>query len=252
MDLSQYTIQPTQTIFDALGKIEFNKKGFLIVTNENDIVLGTMTDGDIRRAFLKGLTVNNSIETIYSKNFNYINIEDSFERVIELFKPSKINFLPIIDARGKLTNVITKTQLHYALIEDIPFDLQFDFSFLDHFTLEHEIYNRPWGFYKTTFLNQYARAKIIKLYPGEELSLQEHKKREEHWVIVNGEGILIIGESEKKVVAGDYIYIPKGCKHKITNTSKTESLMISEVQLGEYFGEDDIIRYEDKYQRGKC
>lgn len=139
--------------------------------------------------------------------------------------------------------------MHYLLIEDIKFNLYFDFSTLDNKSIEHEIYNRPWGFYKTTFLNKYARAKIIKVYPEGALSLQEHKKREEHWVVIKGEGELIIGESIKIVRSGDYIYIPKGCKHKITNKCKNESLMISEVQLGEYFGEDDIIRYEDKYGR---
>jgi len=81
----------------------------------------------------------------------------------------------------------------------------YDFFSLDENQLEYEIYNRPWGIYKTTFLNKYSRAKIIKVYPKSELSLQEHKKREEHWIIVKGKGILIIGESTKNVSKGDYI-----------------------------------------------
>ncbi|OEF97736.1 hypothetical protein BHF68_14050 [Desulfuribacillus alkaliarsenatis] len=120
---------------------------------------------------------------------------------------------------------------------------------LDEEMIEHEIYDKPWGFFKTTFLNPYSRAKIIKINPLGELSLQEHSRREEHWVIIKGTGELIIGDSKKVMQAGDYIFIPKQCKHKITNISSTEPLMISEIQLGEYFGEDDIIRYDDKYGR---
>lgn len=81
------------------------------------------------------------------------------------------------------------------------------------------------------------------------LSLQEHKRREEHWVIINGEGRVTLGDSVKNVHAGDFIYIPKGCKHRLENPSGSEYLMVAEVQLGDYFGEDDIIRYEDIYGR---
>ena len=58
-----------------------------------------------------------------------------------------------------------------------------------------------------------------------------------------------MGESIKNVSSGSFIYVPKGCKHKLINTSSEEFLMVAEVQLGDYFGEDDIIRYEDKYGR---
>lgn len=145
--------------------------------------------------------------------------------------------------------MLTKVQLHTALLEGLEWDCRYDFSLLDGHTIDHEIYNRPWGYYKTVFLSDYSRAKIIQVNPGEELSLQEHKKREEHWVIVKGEGVMTIGESVRDVNEGSYIYIPKGCKHRVSNNSQSIPLMISEVQLGSYFGEDDVIRYEDKYGR---
>ena len=134
------------------------------------------------------------------------------------------------------------------LLENISFDLKYNFSAFDHYVLEHEIYNRPWGFYKSVILTSNAQAKIITVFPGEELSLQEHKKREEHWIIIKGRGKLILDESLSDIFPGKYIYIPRGCKHQIINNSD-ENIVLSEIQLGEYFGEDDIIRYADKYGR---
>lgn len=249
MNFDLYTIMENSTIFDSLVKIDKNNKRFLIVIGENLKVKGTLTDGDIRRAFIRGYTVSDMISSIYNQNFLYLDFDDSFDKVFNIFKETSAEFLPILNNKGQLVNLITKKEFHAALIEDINFSFDYNFESLDELTVDQEIFNRPWGFYKTTFINPYSRAKIIKVYPNEELSLQEHKKREEHWVIIAGCGELVLGESIKSVKAGDYIFIPKGCKHKIKNTSDTNSLMISEVQLGEYFGEDDIIRYEDKYGR---
>lgn len=249
MNFNPFLIHSKSTILQALKKIEMNNKGFLIVVNSLDQVVGTITDGDIRRAFIHNYTTDDYITTVFNKDFVYVSNLDSFNKIVHIFKSSKIEFLPILNKEKKLENMITKKQFHAALMEDITFTLDFNFLHLDELTVDHEIFNRPWGFYKTTFLNPYARAKIIKVFPNEELSLQEHKKREEHWIVIAGKGRLIIGESERAIQPGDYIFIPKACKHKVINTCKINSLMISEVQLGEYFGEDDIIRYDDKYGR---
>lgn len=135
------------------------------------------------------------------------------------------------------------------MLEDSKWQPNRDFSLLDDEKLEQEIYNRPWGYYKTVFLSDFTRAKIICVYPKGKLSIQEHKYREEHWVIVKGKGELTLGESIKSMTSGDYIFVPKSCKHSIENISDEENLFISEVQLGSYFGEDDIIRYSDIYGR---
>ncbi|MEK5071462.1 cupin domain-containing protein [Sporosarcina sp. FSL K6-1508] len=249
MNLTKYTLHENATILEALKQIELNKKGFVILINTNEVVKGTLTDGDIRRSLLKGKGLSSFACEALSGEFSFINVNDSFDKIIGFFKKSKIGFLPIVDKEGKLVNVLTKVQLHTALLEGLEWDCRYDFSLLDGHTIDHEIYNRPWGYYKTVFLSDYSRAKIIQVNPGEELSLQEHKKREEHWVIVKGEGVMTIGESVRDVNEGSYIYIPKGCKHRVSNNSQSIPLMISEVQLGSYFGEDDVIRYEDKYGR---
>lgn len=250
--MEDYTTAGDCTVIEVLKKIDKNKKGFLLVINEYFKVIGTLTDGDIRRALIAGKTLEDSIENIYNRDFNYVSIYMSFKDLVEAFKLRQIDFLPILDNEGKLINLITKKQLQILLLEDIRFDMRYNFFSLDETIIEHEIYSKPWGFFKTTFLSQFARAKVIKVDPLGELSLQEHKKREEHWVIIKGEADIVIGESKKHLMAGDYIFIPKTCRHKMINTSKCESLIISEIQMGEYFGEDDIIRYEDIYGRLKC
>ncbi|MEZ5334873.1 MAG: cupin domain-containing protein [Methanolobus sp.] len=249
MNITPYIIYPGQLIKEALEKIDANKHGFLIVVDDKNRVIGTLSDGDIRRGFLSGKSMEDPVSSVKCTDFEYITLNSSFEDLTQKFKSGKISFLPILKPSFEISNIITKRQFHVLLLEDLEYDLGSDFFSLDVSKLDQEIYNRPWGYYKTTFLNEQTRAKIIKVLPRGELSLQEHKKREEHWVIIKGSGEVIIGESIKNVNAGDYIYIPKGCKHKISNKSTSETLMISEVQLGEYFGEDDIIRYSDIYGR---
>ncbi len=245
--MNNLIIKNKDSIKTALQKLQENKKRFLICL-DNKLVSGLITDGDIRRGFLDGLTVSDSINKVINTNFQYLTLNSSFDEVCEKFKSDKIDFLPIVNNNMNLVNIITKKQFHIMLLENIDFDLKYNFSKFDNHTLEHEIYNRPWGFYKSTILTSHAQGKVITVFPKSELSLQEHKKREEHWVIIKGKGKVVLGESLIDVYPGKYIYIPKGCKHQIINDSD-ENIIFSEVQLGEYFGEDDIIRYSDKYGR---
>ena len=246
--MNNLIIKNKDSIKIALQKLQNNKKRFLICLDDSEVLLGLTTDGDIRRGFLDGLTVSDSISKVINTNFQYLTLNSSFDEVCEKFKSDKIDFLPIVNNNMNLVNIITKKQFHIMLLENIDFDLKYNFSKFDNHTLEHEIYNRPWGFYKSTILTSHAQGKVITVFPKSELSLQEHKKREEHWVIIKGKGKVVLGESLIDVYPGKYIYIPKGCKHQIINDSD-ENIIFSEVQLGEYFGEDDIIRYSDKYGR---
>lgn len=248
-EIGGFTISPLADILAALQKINSNKKGFLIVIDGNGVVQGTLTDGDIRRAFIAGKSVSDCILPIYSKKYKYLNETDSVAEAIDLFKKSKITFLPVIDGNRMLVNIITKSQLHSLLLQDIHADLNYDFLSLDEDIIDYEIFRRPWGFYKTTVYNNYFQSKIISVMPGERLSLQSHTHREEYWIVVHGTGVAQIGESKIEIKCGSSLFIPKGCKHRLSNTSMTDSLIITEVQLGEYLGEDDIIRYEDIYGR---
>jgi mannose-1-phosphate guanylyltransferase / mannose-6-phosphate isomerase len=245
MKFNLYTISKNSTIKDALKKIDINNKKFIIVQHDNR-VSGVLTDGDIRRLILSGKELSDKIT--YYKDYYFVDYKASFSDVCQIFKNNSIDFLPILKDR-KLFNIITKHQFHAMLLEDAVYNSNMDFSAFDDVTIEYEIHNRPWGFYKCVWLSSSAQAKIITLFPQSEISLQKHSMREEHWIVVKGQGRVINGNEDYIVSSGEYVRIPKGCKHKVTNNSSCNNLILSEVQLGTYFGEDDIIRYGDKYGR---
>ena len=244
----EFLIEPTASNLEALKKIDENGRGFLLVV-ENGKLFGTLTDGDIRRAFLSGRGFDDSIQGEYSKDYHALFWDEKLLTVAELFKKFKIDFIPIIDRKKNLKNLVMKAQLHSLLLQDTYVDLDYNFFQVDEQLVDDVIYPRPWGFYKTTVMNEYFKAKIISVRPKAALSLQYHNHRQEYWLVVHGEGIVELGDSILRVSAGNTVFIPKGCKHRATNDSETETLLISEVQTGEYFGEDDIIRLEDDYGR---
>ncbi|MBO5368705.1 CBS domain-containing protein [Methanocorpusculum sp.] len=250
-ELKIFSICLDASIVDAMQKIDENKKGFLIVM-DNEVVVGTLTDGDIRRAIINGHSPQSNISDIFVHDFTYVKSTDSFNHIIELFKDTKVKFIPIVDDEMRLCNVITKSNLHTLLLQDIPYDAFYPFNVLDDSLLEHEIYPRPWGYYKTTLLNKYCQCKIIRVNPHGVLSLQLHHKRDEQWIIVHGKGVVQIGDEIFEARPGYSFTIPRETIHRLRNSSDSESLIIAEVQMGEYFGEDDIIRIEDEYGRTNC
>jgi mannose-1-phosphate guanylyltransferase / mannose-6-phosphate isomerase len=107
---------------------------------------------------------------------------------------------------------------------------------------------RPWGWFESLALRDYFQVKRICVKPGASLSLQSHKHRSEHWIVVEGAAKVTIDDDVKLVSKGQSIYVPLGSKHRMENPGKAAMLLI-EVQIGTYLGEDDIIRYEDVYAR---
>jgi len=247
-NIKLFSVQEDIKIIDVLKKIDFNKKGFVTVVDSSNVLKGILTDGDIRRALIGGITLDCNISSLYNKTFECIYLDYEIGTIVEKFKSEELKFLPILDQDNHLIDVLTKKQFHVLLLKDIEFNLE-NLPEIAEEELDYEIFSRPWGFYKSTIIANHSQSKVIYVLPDSSLSLQEHKKREEHWVIIKGKGKVILGESELNVYPGKYIYIPKGCKHKISNTSSNNNLIFTEVQLGDYFGEDDIIRYEDKYGR---
>lgn len=107
---------------------------------------------------------------------------------------------------------------------------------------------RPWGEYEILLDGSDCKVKKIVVKPGGRLSLQYHFKRSEVWVIVSGSGLFTLDGSTDSVYPGKVVTIPAQGVHRIQNTGK-EDLVFIEVQLGTYFGEDDIVRIEDDYNR---
>lgn len=107
---------------------------------------------------------------------------------------------------------------------------------------------RPWGTYATLKEESGYKVKRITVRPGQSLSLQYHHKRAEHWVVVQGQAVVQVGDTEYPTRAGEYHYIPLKERHRLTNTGEDE-LVLVEVQCGTYLGEDDIVRLADVYGR---
>ena len=115
--------------------------------------------------------------------------------------------------------------------------------------LHREVY-RPWGKYDSIDTGERHQVKIITVKPGEKLSLQMHHHRSEHWIIVSGTAKVTNGEETFVLSENESTYIPAGVIHSLENPG-SDFLKLIEVQTGSYLGEDDIVRFEDKYGRVK-
>lgn len=113
--------------------------------------------------------------------------------------------------------------------------------------IHREVY-RPWGKYDSIDNGERYQVKRITVKPGEKLSIQMHHHRAEHWIVVSGTASVTNGDSVQLVTENQSVYIPVGQIHALENPGKILLEMI-EVQSGSYLGEDDIVRFEDRYGR---
>ena len=111
-----------------------------------------------------------------------------------------------------------------------------------------EISERPWGTFEVLTESDGYKVKRITVVPGGRLSLQSHQHRAEHWVVVTGTATVTVGKVAKKVAVNEHVHIPLRAKHRLENETSSPLVLI-EVQLGLYLGENDIVRYEDIYGR---
>jgi len=114
-------------------------------------------------------------------------------------------------------------------------------------TLHRQVY-RPWGSYDSLENEDDFQVKRLIVNPGAVLSLQLHHRRAEHWVVVRGTARITLNDDEFDLGVNESVHVPLGAKHRIANTG-AEPVHIIEVQCGDYLGEDDIVRFEDKYGR---
>jgi len=112
----------------------------------------------------------------------------------------------------------------------------------------HTLVHRPWGSFQSLATGSGYQVKHIVVKPGAALSLQMHQHRAEHWTIIKGTGLVTCGEQEQELQVNQSLFIPLGVKHRLVN-QQSDLLEVIEVQVGEYLGEDDIVRFEDLYGR---
>lgn len=108
---------------------------------------------------------------------------------------------------------------------------------------------RPWGHYEILLESPHCKVKQITVKPNKRLSYQYHKHRSEIWTIISGSGIFTLDGQTSMVITGDTLRIPLEARHRIENNNQDTDLIFIEIQRGTYFGEDDIIRIEDDFDR---
>ena len=107
---------------------------------------------------------------------------------------------------------------------------------------------RPWGTFENLLDTDYCKVKEIVIKKGGRPSYQYHHKRSEVWVVVQGEAVVTLDDVEYIFKAGEVVKVPVGTKHRVENKGEDDLIFI-ETQTGTYFGEDDIVRLEDNYNR---
>ena len=108
--------------------------------------------------------------------------------------------------------------------------------------------DRPWGHFEVVRDDDAFKIKLIFVRPGHRLSLQRHQRRSEHWVVASGRADVEVGEHRLQLGPGESVDVPRLTWHRLGN-SGSEDLVLLELQMGEYFGEDDIERRADDYGR---
>ncbi len=109
--------------------------------------------------------------------------------------------------------------------------------------------NRPWGNFTILDEGNGYKVKRIEVFPGKRLSYQKHSRRAEHWFVVAGTAKVTLDDNDIKVETGGAIDIPLGSAHRIENPDSETLLVFIEMQTGDYFGEDDIVRLDDDFGR---
>ncbi|CAN5739345.1 hypothetical protein BH24ACI1_BH24ACI1_11300 [soil metagenome] len=108
---------------------------------------------------------------------------------------------------------------------------------------------RPWGNFTVLDEGDEFKVKRIEVLPNKRLSYQKHDRRTEHWFVVRGTAKVTLNDTEILVKTGEAIDIRLGDKHRVENPDSKELLIFIETQTGDYFGEDDIVRFEDDFGR---
>tara|TARA_Y100000589_G_scaffold332162_1_gene389861 strand:- start:1188 stop:2624 length:1437 start_codon:yes stop_codon:yes gene_type:complete len=185
---------------------------------------------DIDGNFVTGDTLIRNVNNSYIRSENRLIVAMGLK-----------NMVVVETADAILVTDKNETQFVKEIVKDLESDGKSEANI-------HKTIYRPWGNYTSIAEGESWQVKKITVLSGKSLSLQMHKYRTEHWVVVNGTALVEINGEKKLLNKNESTYIPHEAKHRLSNPS-SESLTLIEVQSGNYLGEDDIIRFEDNYGR---
>ena len=173
----------------------------------------------------------------------YLNVKDCIlKSENRLIVGVDLNDLVIVETRDA---ILVANKSSSQLIKQIVEDLS-NMNFPESITNKKSY--RPWGNYVSLVESDLWQVKRLEIKIGESISLQKHKYRSEHWVVVDGIADVEIDNNKSTLNLNESIFVPKGAKHRLSNKGD-RNLVIIEIQIGDYLGEDDIIRYQDRYGR---
>jgi mannose-1-phosphate guanylyltransferase/mannose-6-phosphate isomerase len=180
----------------------------------------------------------------YSGDSLIINSQNTFIQASHRFIAAVgVNNLIIVDTPDALL-VIDKS--HTQDVKLVTSKLKQNHQEVLH---SHQTVKRPWGSFTTLQKGSSFKIKCIEVNPLKSLSLQSHKYRSEHWVVIEGEAEVINKNKTYRIKTNESTFISKGSKHRLINPLANTILKIIEVQSGSYLGEDDIERFEDQFGR---
>ena len=192
----------------------------------------------------ENVTKTNGVKT--SKNATAIDCKNSLIRseddTIEVVGIGLKNIITVAMKDAVLVVDMSKSQDVKKAVDILK---EKEASQATHFPKDH----RPWGWFESLTIDEKFQVKKIHVHPGASLSLQSHKYRAEHWIVVSGMAEVTIDEEMILVSENQSVYVPLGAIHRMRNPGENPMELI-EVQTGTYFGEDDIFRYDDVYSRG--
>ena len=226
MKIDKYLINKNESIKSALKKIDGNHLGIIFI-EDNEKVIGVATDGDIRRFMLENNNLDSLIYKCMNKDFIFILEDDMSNDLIRKSLNDKIKVIPILTDQMNLVSVVSDKVISWD-------------------TTVH----KPWGYYNTLINHNDFLVKKIVIFPKQSISLQLHNHRSEHWIVLEGAASIQIGDDSIKLLKSESTFVPIKKKHKILNDTD-EPLIILETQLGETLSENDIVRFEDQYNRDK-
>lgn len=229
------------TIRDCLHSFEQKKIGVVFIVDHNEKFIGLISEGDVRRLLLGGLSLDMQIVQHLTREPSVLTPPFLLVNANVLFSKPGVTVIPLLNIENKVTGFITKADFLGSFINNTADKLLSGYRSPDS---ELEVVARKWGFYFSVYKSINCHAKVLHILPGKAISLQYHHRREEHWIIMNGVAKITIGSIERTASSGDYAFIPKQEIHKLENIGG-ETLLVHELQRGDYFGEDDIVRLGD-------
>ena len=235
IDLDSFSETPSESIDYALMEKTTDAVVIPMEITWNDV--GTWKAlSEIKDKDSNGNTLDGDIYVRDTKN-TYIQTEDS------LVATTGIDNLIIVNTKDAL---LVASKDSSQDVKEIVDSLKNQNR--EEYKLHKEVF-RPWGSYESLIISDEYQVKKLTVYPLQKLSVQMHYKRSEHWVVVKGKAKITNGKDEFTLLKNESTYIPVETVHALENPSNIENLEIIEVQTGTYFGEDDIVRFEDRYGR---